>query len=79
MVEEPRESAQNTNITSDEIAESINEFNQTVQEIASLEMRLLFKQARASVAKNFSDAVKQKYGLEIKETQICSQLICDKL
>ena len=68
MVEESRGSAQNTNINSDEIAESINEFNQMVQEIVSLEMRLLFKQARASVARNFSNAVKQKYGLEIKET-----------
>ena len=72
MVQEPQTSAQNANITSDEIAQSINEFNQMVQEIASLEMRLLFKQASASLAKNFSNEVKRKYGLEIEQTQLCS-------
>ena len=49
----------------EELAIQIKEFNVMIEDIAVLEMRLLFKKATASVAKSFSDAVKKTYGLDI--------------
>ena len=73
-----RHSGDNKNVDNsfaEELAASIAEFNSMVEEIAVLEMRVLFKQATASVAKNFSAQVKRKYGLELDETHSFTRLI----
>ena len=77
IVDQNRESGQGFN--TEDLALQIKEFNQIIQEIAVLEMRLLFKKATTSVAKNFADCVKQKYGLEIDQTHLCSRLIQENI
>ena len=49
------------------LSASISEFNAMLSEIAFLEMRLLFKKAKAQMMHNFTSMVKQKYGLELAQ------------
>ena len=46
-----------------------------IEEIAVLEMRLLFKKATSSVATNFADAVQKKHQLNLQETTQIARLI----
>ena len=60
---------------------SIREFNSLVEEIAILEMKLLFKQATANVSAKFTSVVKSEYGLEMDPAQITNiqRLIQDQI
>ena len=58
-----------------ELSDSIQELNFMIEEIAILEMRVLFKQATESVAKNFASSIKSKYGLELESTEQIRRLI----
>ena len=58
-----------------ELSDSIRELNFMIEEIAILEMRVLFKQATESVAKNFASSIKNKYGLELESTEQIRRLI----